>query len=70
MKSLEECASIEDMGLRIDRLNRESKALSGRCAARYVAAAARFKTGEADVRAPNAARRCLKRAAGGPKRKS
>ena len=51
VKSLEECASIEDVGLRIDRLNRESKALSGRCA-RYVAAAARFKTGEHDVRGP------------------
>lgn len=51
MKPPEECASIEDVRLRIDTLNREVIALIGR-RARYVEAAARFKTGEEGVRAP------------------
>ena len=51
MKQPEECASIEDVRLGIDALDREVIALIGR-RARYVEAAARFKTGESDVRAP------------------
>jgi isochorismate pyruvate lyase len=47
----EECASIEDVRLGIDALDREIIALIGR-RARYVEAAARFKTGESSVRAP------------------
>ena len=51
MKPPEECASIEDVRLGIDTLDREVIALIGR-RARYVEAAARFKTGESSVRAP------------------
>ncbi len=51
MKPPEECASIEDVRLGIDALDREVIALIGR-RARYVEAAARFKTGESSVRAP------------------
>ena len=51
MKPPEECASIEDVRLAIDALDREVVALIGR-RARYVEAAARFKTGESSVRAP------------------
>ena len=51
MKPPEECASIEDVRLGIDALDREVIALIGR-RARYVEVAARFKTGESDVRAP------------------
>ncbi len=51
MKPPEECASIEDVRLGIDALDREVIALIGR-RARYVEAAARFQTGESDVRAP------------------
>jgi isochorismate pyruvate lyase len=47
----EECASIEDVRLSIDALDHEVIALIGR-RARYVEAAARFKTGESSVRAP------------------
>jgi isochorismate pyruvate lyase len=47
----EECASIEDVRLGIDALDREIIALIGR-RAHYVEAAARFKTGESSVRAP------------------
>ena len=68
MKPPEECASIEDVREGIDALDREIVALIGR-RARFVEAAARFKTGESSVRASNAARLCSKRAAGGPKRK-
>ena len=51
MKPPEECASIEEIRLAIDALDREVIALIGR-RARYVEAAAQFKTGESDVRAP------------------
>jgi isochorismate pyruvate lyase len=51
VKPPEECASIEDVRLGIDTLDREVIALIGR-RARYVEAAARFKTGESSVRAP------------------
>ena len=51
MKPPEQCASIEDVRLGIDSLDREVIALIGR-RARYVEAAARFKTGESSVRAP------------------
>lgn len=51
MKPPEECASIEDVRQGIDALDREVIALIGR-RARYVEAAARFKTGESSVRAP------------------
>ena len=44
MNPPEECASIEDVRLGIDALDREVVALLGR-RARYVEAAARFKTG-------------------------
>jgi isochorismate pyruvate lyase len=51
VKPPEECASIEDVRLGIDALDREVIALIGR-RARYIGAAARFKTGEEGVRAP------------------
>jgi isochorismate pyruvate lyase len=51
LKPPEECESIEDVRLGIDALDREIIALLGR-RARYVEAAARFKTGESGVRAP------------------
>ena len=51
MKPPEECASIEDVREGIDALDREIVALIG-CRARFVEAAARFKTGESSVRAP------------------
>jgi isochorismate pyruvate lyase len=51
VKPPEECASIEDVRLGIDALDREVIALIGRRAS-YVEAAARFKTGESSVRAP------------------
>ena len=51
MKPPEECASIEDVRQGIDALDREVIARLGR-RARYVEAAARFKTGESSVRAP------------------
>ncbi|MGH3148122.1 MAG: chorismate mutase [Rubrobacter sp.] len=50
MKSPEDCASIEDVRLGIDALDREIVTLIGR-RARFVEAAAQFKTGEAAVRA-------------------
>ena len=50
MKPPEECASIEDVRLGIDGLDREIIALIGRRAS-YVEAAARFKTGALGVRA-------------------
>ena len=46
-----EGASIEDVREGIDALGREIVALIG-CRARFVEAAARFKTGESSVRAP------------------
>jgi isochorismate pyruvate lyase len=51
VKPPEECASIEDVRLGIDALDREVIALIGR-RARYVEAAARFKTGEESVHSP------------------
>jgi len=51
VKPPEECANLEDVRLVIDTLDREVIALIGR-RARYVGAAARFKTGESSVRAP------------------
>ena len=51
MKPPEECASIADVREGIDALDREIVALIGR-RARYIGAAARFKTGEEGVRAP------------------
>ena len=51
MRSPEEHASIEDVRRGIDKLDREVIALIGR-RAHYVEAAARFKTGESGVRAP------------------
>lgn len=51
MKQPEDCGSIEDVRQAIDALDREMVALIGR-RARYVEAAARFKTGERSVRAP------------------
>lgn len=68
MKPPEGCASIEEVREGIDALDREMIALIGRHA-RFVEAAARFKTGESSVRPLNAARLCSKRAAGGPKRR-
>lgn len=51
MKPPEDCASIEDVHKNIDALDREIAALIGRRAG-YVTVAARFKTGESSVRAP------------------
>jgi isochorismate pyruvate lyase len=51
VKPPEECASIEDVREGIDALDREIIALTGR-RARFVEAAARFKTDESKVRAP------------------
>ena len=51
MNPPEECASIEDVRLGIDALDREVVALLGR-RARYVEAAARFKTSEESVHSP------------------
>ena len=51
IKSSEDCASIEDVRRGVDALDREIIALIGR-RAHYVEAAARFKTSESSVRAP------------------
>lgn len=51
MKQSEDCASIEDVREGIDTLDREIVALIGR-RAHYVEAAARFKTSQSSVRAP------------------
>ncbi|MGI9050801.1 MAG: isochorismate lyase [Rubrobacteraceae bacterium] len=51
MKQPENCTGIEDIRRAIDTLDREIVGLIG-CRARYVEAAARFKTGESSVRAP------------------
>lgn len=58
MKHPEECESIGDVRREIDALDREVVALIGR-RARYVEAAARFKTGESGVRAPERQRAML-----------
>lgn len=54
----EDCASIEDVRRGIDALDRGVVALIGR-RSRYVRAAARFKTDEAAVRAPERQRAML-----------
>jgi isochorismate pyruvate lyase len=51
MKSPEDCRNIGDIREAIDSLDREIIGLIGK-RARYVEAAARFKTGEESVRAP------------------
>ncbi len=51
MKPPEDCENIKDVRRAIDTLDREIIHLIGR-RARYVEAAARFKTGEQSVRAP------------------
>jgi isochorismate pyruvate lyase len=52
VKPPEACANIEDVREAIDGLDREVLRLLGRRAG-YVAAAARFKTDQGSVRAPN-----------------
>ena len=51
MKPPEDCQSLTEIRSSIDELDREIVALIGR-RARYVEAAARFKTNERSVRAP------------------
>ena len=51
MKSPTECRSLEEVRAAIDAIDHEVIALLGR-RAEYVKAAARFKTSEADVHAP------------------
>lgn len=58
MKSPEECASLAEVRVAIDTLDRELLALLGRRAG-YVHAAARFKTDAASVRAPERVRAML-----------
>lgn len=60
MKGPEDCESIEDVRRAIDALDRDMVALIGR-RARYVEAAARFKTSESGVRAPERQRAMLAR---------
>ena len=52
MRSPEACANVEDVRGAIDELDREVLRLLGR-RADYVAAAARFKTDQGSVRAPD-----------------
>ena len=52
MKTASECASLAEVRAEIDRIDRAIVALIGDRAA-YVHAAARFKTSEADVAAPD-----------------
>jgi isochorismate pyruvate lyase len=54
----EDCASLEDVRRGIDALDREIVALIGE-RSRYVEAAAKFKTDEAGVRAPERQRAML-----------
>lgn len=58
MKGPEDCENIEDVRVAIDALDREIIARLGR-RARYVEAAARFKTSEQNVRAPERQRTML-----------
>ena len=58
MKPPEDCANIEDVREAVDSLDREVLRLLGR-RARYVAAAARFKSDEKGVRAPERQRTML-----------
>ncbi len=68
MKPPEDRTSIEGVRRAIDTLDREIVRLIDRRAG-YVRAAARLKTGGADVRAPNGRERCSKSAGDGPERK-
>lgn len=58
MKPPEDCQNIEDVREAIDSLDREIIGLIGK-RGRYVEAAARFKTGEESVRAPERQRKML-----------
>jgi isochorismate pyruvate lyase len=58
MKRPEDCESIQDVRQSIDALDREVIGLIGR-RARYVEAAASFKSGEQSVRAPERQRAML-----------
>ncbi len=58
MKRPEECASLEDVRQAIDALDREIVGLIG-SRSRYVERAARFKTSESGVRAPERQRAML-----------
>ena len=60
MKQPEDCANIESVRRAIDELDREVLSLLGQ-RARYVAAAARFKTSGNGVRAPERQRAMLAR---------
>lgn len=60
MKAPEDCDSIEDVRGAIDGLDREVLRLPG-TRARYVAAAARFKTDETSVQAPERQKHVLAR---------
>lgn len=60
MRPPEDCADIEDVRGAIDDLDREVLRLLGR-RARYVAAAARFKTDRNSVRAPERQKAMLAR---------
>jgi isochorismate pyruvate lyase len=63
VKPPEDCASIEEVREAIDGLDREILSLLGR-RARYVAAAARFKTDQDSVRAPERQKAMLARRRG------
>ncbi len=63
MKPPDDCASIEDVRGAIDDLDREVLRLLGR-RGRYVAAAARFKTDQKGVRAPERQKAMLARRRG------
>jgi isochorismate pyruvate lyase len=67
VKRPEDCESIWDVRQAIDALDQEIIRLLGRRSS-YVEAAARFKTGEQSVRAPERGVRCSKHGAAGPKR--
>jgi len=58
MKRPEDCESLDDVRTAIDALDREIIARLGQCA-RYVEAAAPFKTGESSIRAPERQRTML-----------
>ena len=63
MKPPEDCANIEDVRKAIDNLDREVLRLLGQ-RARYVAAAARFKTDQKGARAPERQKAMLARRRG------
>ena len=67
MKRPEDCESIQDVRQSMDALDREVIGLIGRRAS-YVEAAARFKSSEQSVLAPNARERCSPGAGAGPRR--